>query len=122
MTNSEMHAVDDLLKSTAAAARKGVSAPIPEERDEVTGVYDLRFFESHDRKPASALDHLADARVGLGLFLEETTRALEVNSNELTPDQRVHVATIASYIEALMARFDRIRVPGYVQKVAKVPR
>src|SRR5579885_1150453 len=117
MTNSEMRAVDDLLKSTASAVRKGVNAPVPEERDEVTGVYDLSFFESHDRKPVSALAHLADAKVGLGLFLEETTRALEINSNELTPDQRVHVATIASYIEALMARFDRIRVPGYVQRV-----
>ena len=122
MTNSEMRAVDDLLQTTAAAARKGVTAPIPEERDEVTGVYDLRFFESHDRKPTNALAHLEDARVGLGLFVEEATRALEVNSDELTPDQRIHVATITSYIEALMARFDRIRVPGYVQKATRSPR
>src|SRR5579884_1839279 len=116
MTNSEMRAVDDLLQKTATMARRGVSAPIPEERDEVTGVYDLSFFESHDHKPVSPLDHLGDAKVGLSLFLEETTKALEAPNDELTPDQRIHIATIAGFIEALAARFDRIRVPGYVQK------
>lgn len=109
MANS--HPVDELLKITDPA----------EEREEVTGVYNVKFFEAHVKQP-TPLERLADARIGLSLFLEEASRALESPTNELTPDQRIHVATITSFIEGLSARFDRIRVPGYMQKVSKLPR
>ena len=121
----DMRAVDDLLNMTVPGKRQGITAPAPvEDAEEVTGVYNVQFFEGRDAKrPEPApLTHLADARIGLDLFLAETTRALEVNDNELTADQRIHIATIAGFIEALGARFDRIRVPGYVQKGIRVRR
>jgi hypothetical protein len=116
MDNALSAAVDDLLKASAT------------DDEPITGTYDVTFFhkdalealEAAEQAPPED-DHLADARVGLCLFIEEANAALELS--DLTIDQRIHVATIVSYIEGLTTRFDRIRVPGYVQpprlKIAK---
>jgi hypothetical protein len=109
MDNADMAAVDELLTIFE------VDSPLVDPEVEVvemeTGAYDVSFFQ-HRPDPTS-LDHLGDARVGLGLFIDEAMRALE--KDDLTVDQRVHVATILSYIEGLTNRFDVIRVPGFVQ-------
>ena len=86
-----------------------------DDNEEITGTYDLSFFESNGSKEPSALEHLSDARSGLVLFLEKASHAL--SRADLTPDQRIHVSTIASYIEGLVSRLDRIRVPGFVQRI-----
>lgn len=85
------------------------------DREEVTGIYDLNFFGLNRPKEAPVDAHrlMEDARIGLNLFLEEASRALE--TDDLTIDQRCHVATIVSYIEALGTRFDRVRVEGFTQ-------
>lgn len=116
----DMRDVDELLNTPVPGNRKGLTAP--EAREEVTGIYNVQFFQGSDVKPVSPLEHLGDARIGLDLFLEEATKALEIPNDELTADQRIHVATIVSFIEALGARFDKIKVPGYVQKGRRAPR
>lgn len=81
--------------------------------------YDVGFFSPGAEKasrtcpPKPAMESLADARVGLGLFIDEAERALA--STDLTVDQRVHVATILSYVEGLAKRLDVVRRPGFVQ-------
>jgi len=111
-TDTGMNAVDELLASTEAP--KPISVPGMKEMP--TGVYDTQFFMGTDQLPVSPLKRLEDARIGLDIFLEETTRALEVRSDELTPDQRLHVSQILTFIEALGTRFDRVKVPNFVQK------
>lgn len=81
---------------------------------ETTGVYDTSFFESIKKVPQptrSAFDHLEDARVGMALFIEESQEALK--SRDLSVEQRVHIATIVSYIDRLAARFDQVRRAGF---------
>lgn len=80
------------------------------EVDIDTGVYDVSFFAREERTNSSQ-QHLKDARVGLGLFLDEANIALQ--HVELTVDQRLHIATITSFIQGLADRFDRISVPGF---------
>lgn len=82
---------------------------------DVTGSYDVSFFGAAELQNTlpTATGHLADARIGLDLFITEANRALL--TDELTVDQRVHVSTIVSFIEGLMARFDRVSVPGFLQ-------
>jgi hypothetical protein len=103
--------VDSLL-----AIIEAIELPVREEMS--TGVYDLHFYEAMDvakntvLPPAmKASDHLDDARVGMGLFIDETKRALALA--ELNPAQRVHIATILSYIEGLADRFDKVRKPDF---------
>ena len=80
--------------------------------DEPTGSYDVGFFRAEqpavpaDTTVRTSLEHLKDARVGLGLFLEEADMALR--RGDLTVDQRIHVATIVSYIEGLNTRLGRV--------------
>jgi hypothetical protein len=104
-TDSSTSAVDELLASGADEQ--------PMRAAETTGVYDLSFFESVPLPPPArpAHDLLEDARVGLGLFIDESREALK--SRELNIEQRVHIATIVSYIEALAERFDRVRRPDF---------
>lgn len=97
---------------SGAAVDELLELPIDVDTEMSTGVYDVSFLNPL-RSPLP-LTRLEDARVGLGLFIDEAIEALKVPSDELTPDQRLHVATILSYIEGLAARFDKIRVPGYV--------
>jgi len=80
--------------------------------EETTSIYDLDFFraESPPCVARSTPQLLEDARVGLGLFLEESQAALE--RTDLTVEQRVHIATIVSYVDGLATRFDRIRSWG----------
>lgn len=115
-TDPSMREVDDLLSQPIPGSRPGINAPMPVRDEMDTGVYDTTFFMGTDALPVSPLERLADAKVGLTVFLEEAGRALEAPNDELTPDQRVHVATIVSYIEALGTRFDVIRTPGFTQK------
>lgn len=77
-----------------------------------TGVYDLDFFKIPPvLKPANmALD---DARVGLSLFLEEARTAMQ--TGELSDEQRIQINTIATYVEGLARRFDRIRSPEFAK-------
>lgn len=84
----------------------------PARAGESTGSYDAGFFEKFD-KPMG-LQRLADAKIGLALFIDEAEAALA--SSDLTVDQRLHTAQIVTYIEALAARFDRIREPGFVHR------
>lgn len=121
-TPADMRAVDDLLKTPVPGHRPGINAPVPVEREETTGVYDVSFFDRDQPKQVTPLQRLEDATVGIQIFLDEATKALEDPSDELTADQRIHVSTIATFIEALGKRFDRIRTPGYVQKgIRRVP-
>ena len=73
--------------------------------------YDDEFFDRYKSDPPpvekSAAEHMADASIGLALFAEETMHALR--KVDLTVEQRLHAATILSYIEALSERFDRVR-------------
>lgn len=132
-------AVDDLLAAVEIDSRRTprvgemtvtrnfpmgpvtVTHPVREERvGEATGVYDLSFFQKiqDEQNPIerrkTGFESLDDARVGLGLFLDEAEQALA--SPDLTVDQRLHIATIVSYIDGLAKRFDRVKVPGFVQK------
>lgn len=102
---TKAHPVDELLAMTAAKTDPPSADEIPV--DVATGVYDVSFF----RTAKTSLDHLEDARVGLGLFIEETQQALEKDG--LTVDQRLHAATILTYIEGLAKRLDVIRTPGF---------
>ena len=107
-------AVDELLAVTEL-----YTSEAREAQDEMnTGVYDVSFFHRHDVPPVevrkTGLENLEDARVGLGLFIDEADAAL--NTGDLTVDQRLHVATILSYIEGLAKRLDHIRTPGFVQQ------
>jgi hypothetical protein len=110
-------AVDELLATAGRLVELDrTRATVNVEVEMSTGVYDTSFFQRHRVAPSlprPAVDHMEDARVGLGLFLDEANAALA--SKELTVDQRIHVATIVSYIEALANRFDRVRVPGFTQ-------
>lgn len=93
--------VDELLARTE-----------PSRAGDSTGSYDPGFFEKFDT-PA-AMRHLADARIGLALFIDEASAALA--TDDLTIDQRLHVAQILSYIDALASKFDGVREPGFVHK------
>jgi hypothetical protein len=109
MDQLDMSGVDELL--TLSEPDSPTSDPVVEVSEIPTLSYDVSFFQQ--RLEPTSLDHLGDARVGLGLFIDEAMRALE--KDNLTVDQRVHVATILSYIEGLTNRFDKVRVPGFVQ-------
>jgi hypothetical protein len=111
---SVMTQVDELLRSFQ---EQELALSRDDRREAVTGTYDVSFFLGNDEpQPVSPLQRLASARTGLATFIEETTRALETRNDELTPDQRIHVATIAGYIESLASKFDRIRVPNFAEK------
>lgn len=90
---------------------------IGENKESRTGVYDVRFLSSSPPLPPSsvashtALEHLVDAKIGLSLFLNEASAALMLGE-ELTIEQRVHIATIVSYIESLSERFDKVVALG----------
>jgi len=112
-TEPEMEAVDELLRDVLELSP--LKAPVTRDVEN-TGVYDTTFFLGTDAVPVDPLERLADARVGLCLFLEEAIKALETPHDVLTPDQRIHISTIVSFIEALTVRFDRIRVPNFTQK------
>jgi hypothetical protein len=107
-------AVDDLLSMPVPGNRPGISVPASKEMD--TGTYTTQFFMGADEQPVTPLERLGDAKVGLTIFIDEASKALGAPNDELTPDQRIHVATIVSYVEALAARLDKIRVPGFTQK------
>jgi hypothetical protein len=77
-----------------------------------TGAYDITFFDAQAEERDKATDHMAAAKTGLSLFMEEATQALKTDG--LTVDQRFHLATLVSYIEALASRFDIVRRPGFV--------
>lgn len=81
-----------------------------------TGEYDVSFFRQglSIEPPKSGLEHLSDARVGMSLFIEEAQRALE--TTDLTVDQRIHVATILSFIDGLASRLDIVRRPGFMHR------
>ena len=84
----------------------------PPAREETTGVYDMSFFQAKEAKETLALDHLAAAKAGLSMFCTEAGQALKLDG--LTVDQRIHVATILSFIEGLSKRLDIVRQPGFV--------
>jgi hypothetical protein len=126
--SDSMVAVDELLAVTetyrpeADPDRPTVVPEIPvhvegEEEEVHTGVYDVSFFQGHSVPPVeqrkTGLEFLEDARIGMGLFLDEAEGAL--HTPDLTVDQRLHVATIITYIEGLAKRFDVIREPGFVR-------
>ena len=51
---------------------------------------------------------LKDARIGLDLFLNESSVALMVGHHDLTEFQRGHLTRIVTFIEALSDRLDRV--------------
>lgn len=82
-----------------------------------TGSYDIPFFDAKTAKAddgnlsVTLADPLENAASGLTVFLEEAQVALE--TMDMSVDQRFHIATIVSYIEALGKRFDTVRQPDW---------
>lgn len=102
-------AVDELLASTANLTER----PFEDDDDwrEVTRPYDLKGFEPRpigttDRR--STVQMLKDGKVGLDLFLNETSVALIVGHADLTDFQRAHITKILTFVEALSARLDQV--------------
>lgn len=104
--------IDDLLERS----RHLVEAPfnVDCEWEEVTREYDTRAFSQElapNSSPAdgrSTHEMLKDARIGLDLFLNESTVALLTGRADLTEHQRMHLEKIVTFMQALGDRFDRI--------------
>lgn len=108
----ENHVIDELLAQSLRPVPLGKAMP--------TAPYDIAFFEPDNADlPIPVRDHLERARTALANFLTEAQLALE--TSELTSDQVLHVATIASYIEGLADRLDVIRMPGFMHPVRSRP-
>jgi hypothetical protein len=117
----KQHPVDALLTLTNDVASA------PHRVGDTTGVYDVSFFTRDSSLPPppqseecleledidAGLQHLADASIGLALFIDEANNALK--TDDLTVDQRLHVATMISYIEGLADRLNVVRTPGFHQ-------
>lgn len=104
-----VHPVDELLASTENLTERPFARD--EDWEEVTREYDLKAFEPRpigtaDRR--STVQMLKDGKVGLDLFLNETSVALIVGHADLTDFQRAHITKILTFVEALSARLDRV--------------
>ena len=101
--------VDDLLASSANLVETPFD--VDENWGEVTREYDLKAFIFPPEIPSDARsthEILKDAKVGLDLFLNESCVALMTGQADLTEHQRVHLAKIVTFIEALSGRLDRV--------------
>lgn len=103
--------IDELLERSARI----VEAPleIDCEWEEVTREYDTRAFTagqppSSPADPRTTVELLKDARIGLDLFLNESSVALLTGRSDLTEHQRMHLEKIVTFIQALGDRFDRV--------------
>lgn len=95
-------AVDDLLVMTQRQPQLS------------TDTYDSRFFAIRNGRAVTADECMEEASLGLAHFIKEAEAALK--TNQLTVDQRLHVAMLVSYVDGLATRFDKVREPGYVEK------
>lgn len=101
--------VDDLLASSANLVETPFD--VDDNWGEVTREYDLKAFLFPPEIPVDARtthETLKDARTGLDLFLNESCVALATGHADLTEHQRVHLAKIVTFIEALSSRFDKV--------------